>query len=163
MASPPLSSVALNTERVGYLAAQLLERMMRGQRRPARDIFIEPLGIVTRQSSDIVAIEDEMVAAALRYIRENACSGIRIADVLEAVPLSRSKLERDFRELLGRSPNAEIRRVQLGRVRQLLVDTDLGLTAIAARTGFSRAEYLCAVFKEKFGQTPGQFRTAARG
>jgi LacI family transcriptional regulator len=162
MATPPLSSVALNTERIGYVAAELLDRLMKRKRADAPDIFIEPLGIVTRQSSDVVAVEDEAVAAALRFIRENACAGIHVDDVLDAVPLSRSKLERDFRELLGRSPNAEIRRVQLGRVRQLLVETDLTLAAIAARSGFSRAEYLCAVFKEAFGATPNQYRAAVR-
>ena len=109
----------------------------------------------------MVAVEDEMIAAALQLIRENACSGIRVADVLDAVPVSRSKLERDFRDLLGRSPNAEIRRVQLDRVRQLLVETDLNLAALAAHTGFTRAEYL-HVFKEEFGQTPGQFRRRPR-
>jgi len=162
MATPPLSSVALNTERIGYVAAELLDRLMRRRRTDAPDIFIPPLGVVTRQSSDVVAIEDEGLAAALRFIREHACTGIRVEDVLAAVPLSRSTLERACRTLLGRSPNAEIRRVQLHRARQLLAETDLGLAAIAARTGFGRAAYFCARFKATFGETPGQYRAGVR-
>lgn len=161
MASPPLSSMALNTERIGYTAAELLARLMRGRRVPQR-VFIAPLGVVTRHSSDVVAIEDEELAAALRFIRQNACAGISVDDVLKALPLSRSKLERGLRQLLGRSPNTEIRRVQLRHVQQLLLETDLTLAAIAARTGFPHVQYLCTAFKKLFGQTPGQCRAAGQ-
>jgi len=162
MATPPLSSVALNTEHIGYTAAGLLDRLMRGKGGQRQRIAIPPLGVVTRQSSDVVAIADEAVAAALRYIREHACQGITVADILDAVPLSRSKLERDLRQLLGRSPNAEIRRVQLARVRELLADTDLSLAGIASRSGFPHVQYLCTAFKRHFHQTPGRYRASVR-
>lgn len=158
MATPGLSSVALDTQRTGFVAAELLARLMRGKRRSAAPTLIEPLGIVTRQSSDVVAVEDELLAQALRYIREHACEGINVDDVLRTTPVSRSKLERDLRKLLGRSPNAEIRRVQLREVQRLLLETDLNLTAIAGRTGFAHVQYLCESFKKLFGQTPGEWR-----
>lgn len=161
MATPPLSSVALDTERIGYTAAELLDGLMRGRKAPART-SIPPLGIITRQSSDVVAIEDPLLAQALQYIRQHACEGISVDDVLRHAPLSRSKLERDLRELLGRSPNAEIRRVQVQHAQRLLVETDLSLAQIADRTGFRYVQYLCETFKKQTGQTPGEYR-AARG
>lgn len=162
MATPPLSSVALNTEHIGYTAAGLLDRLMQGKGGKRQHISVPPLGIVTRQSSDVVAVADEGLAAALRFIREHACEGINVADVLNAVPVSRSKLERDLRQALGRSPNAEIRRVQLARVRDLLTETDLSLAAIAQRTGFPHVQYLCTAFKQYFKLTPGRYRVSAR-
>src|SRR5581483_6120371 len=111
----------------GWEAARLLGRLMRG--RPVPDAtFLPPEGVVTRQSSDVVAVGDERLAAALRHIRERACEGISVDDVLRAAPVSRSTLERGLRALLGRSPHAEIRRVQLDRARRLLRETDLKLS-----------------------------------
>lgn len=158
MASPPLSSVRFNPDRIGYEAAALLDRMMRGGSAPRRPILIEPIGIVTRQSSDIIAIDDPLVAQALRFIRQRACEGIGVEDVLDAVPVSRSSLERRMRRVLGRSPKAQILSVRLDRVRQLLGETDLSLSAIAQRTGFKHPQYLSAAFKKSFGQTPGEYR-----
>lgn len=163
MARPPLSSVALNTERIGYEAAQLLGRMMRGARVRSTTIQIEPLGIVTRQSSDVVAVEDDRLARALRHIRERACEGIGVEDVLRAAPQSRSTLERGFRRLLGRSPHDELLRVKLGEARRLLAETDLKLAAVASRSGFPHVQHFCTAFKAAYGKTPGRYRSSVKG
>ena len=119
----------------------------------------EPLGIVTRQSTDVLAIEDPLVASAVKYIRQHACDGISVVDVLQHVPVSRSILERRFRKFIGRSPQSEIRNVQLKRVKQLLRETDLPLERIAGLSGYDHPEYMSVVFKRELGQTPGQYRT----
>ncbi|HZK82552.1 MAG TPA: helix-turn-helix domain-containing protein, partial [Humisphaera sp.] len=157
---PPLSSVVPNAERVGYEAAGLLDRMMNGHKPPSEPMLIPPLGVTTRQSSDVLAIDDRTVAAALRFIRERACGGCSMKDLLRHVPMSRSLLERRFRDYLGRSPQAEIRAVQLKRVRQLLAESDLSLDQIAPLAGYSHPEYMSVVFKRETGQTPGQYRAA---
>ncbi len=162
MAGPPLSSVRLPTERVGYEAAAILDRLMAGKKPPRGPVLFPPVQVVVRQSSDAVAVPDEAVAAAVRFIRDRACDGATVDDLLAAVPLSRSGLERGFRKALGRSPHAEIRRVRLARVCQLLADTDLPLATIAARSGFASVPYLCAAFKAARGATPTEFRAAAR-
>jgi LacI family transcriptional regulator len=162
MASPPMSSVRYNLERTGFEAAALLDRLMRGRPAGPLPLLIPPLGVVTRQSSDVVAVEDETLAAALRFIRENACAGAGVEDVLAAVPLSRSTLERGMRREIGRSPHAEIRRVRLTAARRLLVETDLPLAAVAARSGFRSAPQLCEAFRQAFGRTPGEERAASR-
>ena len=156
---PPLSSIVPNAERVGYEAAALLDRMMQGEKPPTEPVLIPPLGVTTRQSSDVLAIDDPIIAAAVRFIRERACQGSSMKDLLRHVPLSRSLLERRFRRYLGRSPQAEIRAVQLKRVKQLLTESDLSLDQIAPLAGYTHPEYMSVVFKRETGQTPGQYRT----
>ena len=160
-ATPPLSSLALNGELVGYTAARILDQLMRGEE-PDDVPPIAPLGVVTRHSSDVVAVDDPDLSRALRFIREHACEGIRVNDVLAAVPLSRSTLERKTRELLGRSPNQEILRVKLNRARTLLQETDLTLEQIARRSGFPHVPYLCEAFKREFDVPPGTYRRTVR-
>lgn len=157
MSRPPMSSVALPTERVGYEAARLLSRLMKGRPVP-KTTLLEPEGVVTRQSSDVVAVDDFRLAAALRHIREHACEGITVEDVLRATPASRSTLERGLRRLLGRSPHDELRRVRLERARRLLRETDLKLSAVASKCGFRHVQGFCTAFKDAFGRTAGEFR-----
>jgi LacI family transcriptional regulator len=161
LCDPPLSSVVPNPEGVGYEAAALLDRLMAGEQPPDAERLVAPLGVATRQSTDVLAIGDPQVAAAVRYIREHACHGVTVADVLHHVPQARTVLERRFRKFLGRSPQAEIRAVQLKRAKQLLAETELTLEQVAALTGFKHPEYLSVVFKRATGQTPGAFRRAA--
>ncbi|MBI1372453.1 MAG: helix-turn-helix domain-containing protein [Phycisphaera sp.] len=170
MSTPPLSSVTFNAERIGYEAARLLDGLMRGRggrgaKTPTkpRAIEVPPIGIVTRQSSDVVAIADADIADAVRFIRENADRGITTEDVLDAVPMSRSSLERKMRAALGRSPKAEITRVRLEHVQRLLRDTDLTLERIARRTGFAHPQHLATLFKRRLGVTPGRYRQQTAG
>lgn len=183
LCDPPLSSVIPNTHRAGFLAAQLLDEWMAGQREaqvasnrrshsirssgPLHPIepvahLIPPSGVRTRQSSDILAIDDPMVAQAMRHIRERACCGLSVSQLLQAVPLSRRALEGRFQRLLGRSPHAEIIRVRLDQVRHLLTETDLSIGSIARRTGFPHEEYLSVVFRRETGTTPSDFRRQNR-
>ena len=162
LSDPPLSSVEPNTFRIGYEAAALLDRMMQGFKPDCHTLFIEPTSVITRASTDVLAMADREVAIAVRYIRQHATDHISVEDVLDQVPLSRSTLERRFFKIIGRSPKAEILRIRLDRARQLLAETDYALLTIAQMTGFTHAEYLSVVFKQKFNQTPGQFRAASK-
>lgn len=163
LASPPLSSVVPNTRRAGYEAAALLDRLMGGKRVPATPHLIAPLGVAARQSTDVLAIDDRDIARAVQFIREHACEGIGVGDILRAVPLSRRVLEQRFQKLLGRTPREEILEVRLARVKRLLVETELPLYLIAERTGFEHVEYLSVVFKRETRRTPSQWREDARG
>jgi LacI family transcriptional regulator len=159
---PPLSSVEQNPEEVGYQAAALLDRMMEGATMSCEKIVVEPRGVVARQSTDVVAVPNVDVAAALHYIREHACDGLTVDDLLAHMAMSRRTLERRFVALLGRSPRDEISRVQLGHVKQLLVMTDYPLAKIAQLAGFRYVESMCVLFKNTTGQTPGQYRREVR-
>jgi len=158
MCSPPLSSVIPNAAGAGYRAAELLAAMMQGTEQSIQSQVIEPIGIAERHSTDVVAIADREVSAALQFIRHNACCGISVEDVTNAVAISRSTLERQFRKYLKRTPQQEIRFVQVKRVRELLSTTDLSVERIAYLCGFENPEYMYVVFKRIVHQTPGEFR-----
>lgn len=161
--NPPLSGVALTSERIGYEAAALLDRLWHGGHPPAAPILIEPTRVVVRQSTDTLAIRDPDLARAIAFIRVHAATPIRVSDVLRAVPVSRSWLERRFQDALGRSPAEEIRRVHLERARQLMADTDMPVPQVAAASGFGSREYLAYAFKQATGLTPREFRRRVRG
>jgi LacI family transcriptional regulator len=154
----PLSSVAPDPERIGYVASEILDDVMGGKPALGAKTLIAPRGIVTRRSSDTLAVGDRIVAAALRFIRERSDHGCKVKDILQNVRVSRSVLERSFRKHLRRSPQAEIRMVQIGRVKQLLVETDFKLEKIAELSGFQHPEYMNVQFKRVTGQTPGSYR-----
>jgi LacI family transcriptional regulator len=158
LADPPLSSVEHNTRRIGYEAATLLDKMMRGLAPPQGPILINPLHVVTRQSSDVTAIRDAEVAAAVRYIREHAHEGIGVDDVVATLPISRSALERRFMRGVGRTIKSQINRERIRRIKDLLTNTDYKLSTIADQVGISHAEYLSVMFKEAVGMTPGAYR-----
>ncbi|MGH7968618.1 MAG: substrate-binding domain-containing protein, partial [Limisphaerales bacterium] len=158
LSEPPLSSVLPDAERIGYEAAVLLARMMAGEKMGPGETFVPPSGIITRRSTDALAVDDRQIAAATRFIREHACEGIDVSDVLRAVPMSRSTLDRRFMRILGRSPKDEILRVRLGRVKQMLAETDFPLSLISEKVGLEHVEHLSRMFKEREGTTPSAFR-----
>ncbi|MCP4192388.1 MAG: XylR family transcriptional regulator [Planctomycetaceae bacterium] len=162
LSNPPLSSIEHCLEKIGFQAAELLNNLMTTNIVAPSLTLVRPTGVVTRQSTDIIAIDDTKVAAACRFIRENACKGMTVPKVAEHVALSRRALERRFHNALKRSPQSELRRVQIERVRQLLEDTDYKLSVIAQMSGFRYHEYMSKVFKEKVGISPGTYRKTKR-
>lgn len=158
LCSPPMSSVVPNPELIGYRAAEKLTKLMDGDQAVARESLIRPLGVVSRKSTDVVAIQDPVIASALRYIREQACTGITVEDVMKVIPTSRSSLERKMRKFLNRSPQQEIRNVQIRRAQELLTETDLPMERIARMCGFQHPEYMHVVFRRELSQTPGAYR-----
>lgn len=156
LAWPPLSSVAVAAERIGQVAGAMLDELLVGRTPVSR--YLPPLGVVTRQSSDLIAVEEPHVAAALRYIGLHAHLPIRVGDVSRAVPVARRTLEARFRARLGRSLLDEIQRVHLERAKHLLLTTDWAMPRIAEASGFSDAKRLATVFGQVEGTTPLKFR-----
>ncbi len=120
---------------------------------------VEPLGVAVRQSTNVIAVPDPKIARALRFIKDNACKGIGVSDVLKVEPMARTQLERKFRTLIGRSPREEIERVRMLRVQELLIHSSLPISSIAEDAGFEYPEYLTVAFKRRFGMTPRAFRS----
>lgn len=158
IAYPPLSSVMINDHQRGYEAAALLDRMLRGEPAPKDPIYVEPMGVIARVSTDVMAIEDTAVVKALRILRDRAYEQIGVDDVVREVPVSRSVLERRFRKIVGRSINNEIVRLRINRAIELLTDTELEMKVIARKAGFGTQSYMNAVFQAKLRKTPGSYR-----
>ena len=125
-----------------------------------REMQIDPMGVVLRQSTNMLCLTDPHVAAAVRFIRDHACNGINVDDVLAEVPLTHRALEHRFKKLLGHTPHDEILKLQFLRGEATVTETSLPLATIATRTGFRHVEYLSAVFKQCFGMPPSEYRTA---
>lgn len=158
--TPPLSGIDLQPRRIGYEAAALMDRMMSGEPVPASPIWIPPLSVVARQSSNLLAVRDPALAAALQFIRENACCGIDVSEVAKAAAVSRRVLERRFRERLKRSPKAEILRVRVETAKRLLADSNLSIQQIADRAGFASYKHFAEIFRRATSETPRAFRAA---
>ncbi|MES2788475.1 MAG: substrate-binding domain-containing protein, partial [Planctomycetota bacterium] len=154
---PPLTSVDVNPERLGFDACVLLERLMQG-RAVAPLTRKPPLRIVERQSTDILAIDDPDIASAIRYIRTHACLGMAVSDLTDRIPLSRSSLNRKFQEKLGRTPKEEITRVQMDRARELLVNTEMPIHDVAKSCGFDDSNYFSKWFHDQQDTSPRRFR-----
>jgi LacI family transcriptional regulator len=162
LANPPLSSIALSTQRIGYEAARTLDRLMRGQKPAQQQLLIPPAGVVPRRSSDIPAIVDADVAAAVRYISLHTQEHLHVDDVLCEVPLSRRSLEQRFQKALGRTPAQEIRRSQVELAKQVLAETDEPMARVALMAGFSNAKQLGATFHHEMQMTPTAYRRRNR-
>lgn len=159
LTDPTLSSIVPDTHKAGYLAAETLAKLMsHKQVAPGSSSLVPPRGIVTRRSTDGLAIEDVDVSAAMRFIREHACEGINVDHVLDQVPLSRRVLEARFKKAINRTPHEQILRLQLQRAKELLTETELPLSQVAAACGFRHAEYLSVVFKKHEGVPPSHYR-----
>ena len=162
LSNPPLSSVAFGLEQAGYQAAELLDGLMSGRIEGPRRIEVDPLWVVARRSTDVIACDDRHVTAALRFIRDHVRESIGVNDVVAVSGISRRGLELRFRAALGRSIRHEIQRGRLAYTRQLLLETNLPAGRIAELAGFRSLPYLSSVFHRAMGVTLGQYRRRAR-
>lgn len=160
--SPPLSSVDLNAQRLGYEAAHLLHQLMGGAAPPRKPRLIPPKGVVVRESSDIVSVDDPDLAKAVSFIRRNACGPITIDQVAEHALMCRRTLERRFRRHFGYTLYAEIRRVRLDRARLLLTETDMKIPQVADRCGYGHYPHFIEAFRKAIGTTPSAYRERQR-
>jgi LacI family transcriptional regulator len=163
LSHPPLSSVVINSERIGYEAAALLHQLIdHADIAPPPPKEIPPINVITRRSSDTVAIEDPDVAAAARFIRDHAHEVIRVDEVLEAVPTSRRSLERRFKRIVGRTIGDEITRVHIERAKELLTRTELPMPQVAHLAGFTNSKRFSESFHRETGLSPTAFRDKYR-
>ena len=154
----PISGVRVAADTIGFQAAKLLDRLMRGKKPPKHPHFISPLSIISQQSTDTLAVRDSALVKALSYIRQQATLPVRVDEVAQHAGVSRRALERKFLETLQHSPAEELRRFQLNRARHLIAETNLAMPDIAEKSGFGSQAYLSAIFRKHFKQTPLQFR-----
>lgn len=158
----PLSAILVAAEQIGHQAAATLDQLLSGRPAPDGPTLIPPLRIVTRQSTDTLAIRDPVMVKALNFIRNQAGHPRGVPDVAAAAGVSRRVLERRFSEVLGRSPAFEIRRVRLTRAKRLLEETDLPMPDVAEASGFGSPEYMAQVFQAELHCTPLRYRKETR-
>jgi len=158
LAIPPLSSVDINSERIGYEAALLLNQMINGETKFTKPMFFSPQGVVARQSTDLVACDDPRIASAVQLIRQHAHHYLKVSDIEKQLDISRSLLNRLFKQVVGRSPKQEILRIQIETAKRMLVDSDMPVYTICDKVGFQETKYFIAVFRKSTGMTPRAYR-----
>ncbi len=158
LTSPSLSAVQLDGETVGYRAAEMLDRMMRGENVPETSVLVPPKSLVSRSSTSGAAIEDGTLGKALEYIRENARFNISPEDVAEHAGVSLRKIQILFKEKFHRTLHAQIVAVRLEAVARLLRESDLNAEEIAHRCGYNYVQQMSNAFLSQYGMRPGAFR-----
>lgn len=158
----PLTSVAVAAERIGFSAAALLADLLAGKKPPEKTVLVPPVGVVGRQSTDVLALSDPLVAQAVQYIREHLRQRLTVQQLLRSTNASRRQLEQRFLKALGRTPAAEIRRQRVAQAKYLLATTDIAIATIATDCGFPDAPRLTKVFRRQTGMTPLQYRMRNR-
>ncbi len=164
LSAPSVSSIPIDVSEYARVAGATLEALMGGAdpKDYEKVTLIDPREVVTRRSTSILAVEDQAVAQALNLIRERACKGITVEEVAKAVHISRSLLEKRFRQYVGRSPQVEIRQAQVIQIKQMLAETEYSLAHIAEMAGFEHPEYMSVVFKRLTRTTPSAYRRKSK-
>jgi LacI family transcriptional regulator len=158
LADPPLSSIEQGRFQIGYHAAASLDALLDGGGPVPDRRLVAPVGVVSRQSTDLLCVADPLLARALGMIREEACRGLDAERLCRLVGVSRGTLDKRCKSLIGRPVDQEIRRVRLDRACDLLARTKMSLRAVAKEAGFGSEQYLSAVFAKQLGCTPTTYR-----
>lgn len=157
LAHPPLTSVRTDGVGVGMASAQTLDRMLStSEMQPAKRLA--PLGVTVRASTEGRPIADPVVRAAVAWLRIRAAGEASMEDCARAAGVSLRTLQVRCARFLGHGPAEELLRLRLEHAARLLAESDLPLKAVAHRTGFASASYLCTAFSRERGMTPGSWR-----
>lgn len=154
----PISSVDTNLETLGYRGAALLDSLMQGKPAPTQALRIPAVDVVTRKSSDILAVNHPGVARGLRFLREHSHEAITVADLVSVTAMSRRGLHKAFLEHLGRPPGHELRRLRLSRAKALLRDSGHKIETIAGMCGYQNTNSFTVAFKRALGVSPKHYR-----
>ncbi|MDT8388889.1 MAG: DNA-binding transcriptional regulator [Lentisphaeria bacterium] len=157
LAATTLSSLKLNGIEAGYRAAGMLDALMAGKS-PEFPVWLPPVGVVVRHSSDITVTFDDLVSRAMRYIHTYCQEPITVEDVLSHVRVSRTTLGVRMKRAVGKTPLAAIAHARVERAKKMLADSNATISEIAFECGFIRQEQLSVVFKRQTGMTPSEFR-----
>jgi LacI family transcriptional regulator, galactose operon repressor len=162
LSKPKLTSIQPNTFQSGLQACLCLDHLMEKRPAPKWVELIPPIGVVERDSTNSVGTTDALVAAALRLIRQKACAGLTVKQILMDLHTSRTHLDGKFKQIVGHSIHEELDRVKKKRVCQLLRASDDTLSEIAAESGYYSVSHLSRAFQKTFGLWPGEYRKQAR-
>ena len=154
---PQITCIDNDFTRVGYEAAAMLDRLIQGKRTKTQ-VMIPPRGIVTRESTDHFAVDDELVAQALQYISERLSEKLTVDNLAYEFAVSPRTLQNRFEAALGTPVSQEIRRLRLELAKRLLCEKDLLIGTIAKRSGFTSSAIMGEIFQRELGMSPSAYR-----
>jgi LacI family transcriptional regulator len=163
LSNPPLSSISLSTEKAGFEAASILDKLMSGKPVEVNKIMATPLEVVSRQSTDTLAVNESNIAKALQFINHSSKKLIQVSDVLNIVNCSRRSLDEKFQRYLGHTVFSEIRRARVENIAHLLLETDLSISQIAFNLGYNDSGHIARFFRQEKNMTPQAYRKQYAG
>jgi LacI family transcriptional regulator len=143
---------------MGYRAAKLLHQLLDERELPLQRILVPPVKVMARRSTDFRSLRDPAVIQAMHYIRYHACKGIKVEQVLDAIGISRSNLEKRFKDETGQTIHGVIHEEKLDRARNLLTATSISINEISQMCGYPSLQYFYSVFKKGYDMTPKEYR-----
>ena len=158
IAAVPISSVDTRTRLIGYEAARLLDRIMCGEVVDNGVLRIAPGHVVTRDSTDALAVANPHAAYALRFIWDHYRDPIHINDIAAGIPVTRRRLQTLFQQELRRTMQDEVTRVRTAHACRLLARTSLKVNAVAQQSGLSTSLHLHRTFQNLLNTGPKAFR-----
>lgn len=153
-----LTSIEMNRRLQGRVTAELLEAMMAGEPAPEEPLWVEPAELVARQSTDVIAVDDPVVAGALKYIAEHCHRPIQVIDVAHAMAMSLRSLQERFRQRIDRSISQQIESMRIERLKRLMLHSEEPIKVLARQCGFISMNTLHRAFLRAEGVPPSQFR-----
>lgn len=157
-----LSSIRTDIKKVGYLGAELLDKMMNGERPTEPSSYIAPREVVERGSTDTLAIDSPHVAEAVIFMKQEYAHFINIADVAKNSEISRRGLEKAFIRSLNKSPHEVLLKIRLDKSTKLLRQTDDKISDIARQVGLNDPKHFSTLFKQANGISPRDYRLKSR-
>ncbi len=159
---PPLSSIGQDAEKGGYDCARLLHHMIENGTSDFYDIVVKPTQVITRQSTDIYATNDDDIASSLKFIHQNIEKNLQVDDVVKQVPLSRRALEKRFQQMTGLPIYKYIFNLRMEKFTTRLLETDMSVFEIAMDLGFNDSKNIARQFRQLKGCTPLEYRKRYR-
>jgi LacI family transcriptional regulator len=157
-----ISGVDTNLEEQGYQGAALLDRMMHDGKVPPKPVLVTPAQVITRKSSDMLAVRHQGVARALHFIAEHFASPISVEHVARAAGMSMRGLHQAFEEHANCTPGEKIRAVRLDLAKRLLSSTEEKIETVAHLSGYPNLNTFFIAFRKALHTTPAEFRKVAR-
>lgn len=161
--TPSLSSIDPNPVVVGYHAAKILDEKMTDRSKKTKTcrkrspLYIPPVGVITRQSTDIVAAEDPEMVRIGQFVRTRALDKLSVDMIANEFDISRRTLERRYAKAFGRSVDKEIFQIRMEYAKKLLRETLHSVSEIGEQAGYD-GNYFIKAFHRYTGQSPRAYR-----
>lgn len=153
-----LSSIRLSGEQLGYRAADLVHRAYHGEKLPKTPVKIAPQTVMTRRSTNALAVTDPLIRKVLKLIHSQVSSYPDVGTLLQDVSVSRRSLENRFKEVTGRSLLTELTDARIDKARELLTSTQLSMKEIADVLGLNDQRQFSLIYKRVTHETPTEYR-----
>ena len=157
-----VSGVDTNLEEQGYRGAELLDRLMQGEKAPTEPVRIQPAAVITRMSSDVLATGHDGVIRALHHITDHFSGPLGVKELAAIAHMSERGLRQAFVKHIGCTPGARLRTIRIDSSKRLLAGSSEKIEAIAHRCGYPNLNSFFAAFRRSENMTPAEYRRIMR-